>query len=53
VTCGNAGVSDPTLIDSLWRAGQNVVRTQLQDPALKEKLRELARRLVVDLEGAA
>jgi hypothetical protein len=53
VTCQNAGVTDPALIHSLWKAGQSVVRTRLQDPAFKEMMRELARKLVLDLEGAA
>jgi hypothetical protein len=53
VTCQNAGVTDPASIDSLWKAGQNVVRTRLRDPAFKGVMRELARRLVVELQGAA
>jgi hypothetical protein len=52
-TCQNAGVSDAGRIDSLWKNGQNVVKAQLQDPALKEKIRELAQRLIVELEGVA
>jgi hypothetical protein len=52
-TCQNVGVNDAALIDSLWKDGQNVVRAQLQNPALKQKLRELAQRLIVELEGLA
>jgi hypothetical protein len=53
VTCQNAGVTDPASIHSLWKDGQSVVRARLQDPAFREMMRELARRLVLELEGAA
>jgi hypothetical protein len=53
VTCQNAGVTDPASIHSLWKAAQNIVKTRLQDPAFREMMQELARRLMRDLEGAA
>lgn len=50
--CQNARVTDPALIQSTWKAGQDVVKTQLQDTGFREGMRELARRLMSDLENA-
>lgn len=53
VACQNAGVTDLALIDSLWKAGQDAIRTRLQDPTFRDMMQELARRLMRDLEGAS
>ena len=50
--CQNARVTDPALIQSTWKAGQDVVKTQLQDTGFREGMRELARQLMSDLEKA-
>lgn len=51
VICQNAGVADPASIDSLWKAGQSIVRVRLQDPAFTEMMRGLAQHLMHDLES--
>lgn len=52
-TCQGAGITDSALMDSLWEAGQEAVRTRLQDPAFRKMLKELARRLMSNLESAS
>lgn len=49
-TCKEANVSDPKLILSVWEDGQKIVRARVQDPVFKEGMKELARRLMQNLE---
>jgi hypothetical protein len=51
VNCQNVGVTDPALIDSLWKGGQDIVRTRLQDPAFREMMKGVAQHLMSDLEA--
>lgn len=50
-TCQNVGVTDSILIDSLWKDGQNIVKTRLQDPTFRSGMQELAKRVMSDLEA--
>lgn len=50
-TCRAAGLNDLARIDSLWRAGQDVVRARLQDSDFREGMREAARQLMAELEN--
>jgi hypothetical protein len=49
-TCQNAGLTDVVSIESVWKTGQDVVRKALQDPNFQDHMRELARRLMSELE---
>jgi len=49
-TCHNAGLTDASSIESVWKAGQDVVRKRLQDPIFRNGMLELARRMKTELE---
>jgi len=51
VTCQNVGVTDSAKIDSLWKDGQNIVKTRLQDPTFRDGMKDLARRIMSDLDA--
>jgi hypothetical protein len=50
LTCRNAGLTDTALIESAWKVGQAVVRKRLQDPTFRENMKELARRMMAELQ---
>jgi hypothetical protein len=49
-TCQNAGLTDSHKIESVWKAGQDIVSTRLQDSDFRDKMRELARRMMSEFE---
>jgi hypothetical protein len=51
VNCRNVGVTDPAVMDSLWRNAQDIVTARLQDPAFREIMKGVAQHLMADLEA--